>query len=164
MKNVTRILCSLLVVLAVACSKEGPVGPAGQDGIDGVDGNANVMYSDWFASGTWSGSSGNYYFNKSASAVTQDILDQGVVLAFAKLSSDGSNIRPLPANASGYIWNYVLTVGNIQFTTDFSFGTPPSVNNQFRYVIIPSTTHLRLSKPLTEYSYHEICTMYNIPE
>lgn len=166
MKKLLQIFMALLVITAIACTKEGPQGPAGTNGTNGTDGNANVMYSDWFESGTWTASGGNeaFYFDRSEVKVTQDILDKGIVLAYAKLTSDGSNIRPLPAttgNASKVLWNYVLTVGNIRFT---STSGSPSTTNQFRYVIIPATTHLRLSKPLTQMSYDEICTMFNIPK
>lgn len=158
---------ALLVITAIACTKEGPQGPAGTNGTNGTDGNANVMYSDWFQAGTWTASGGNeaYYFDRSEVKVTQDILDKGIVLAFTQLTGDGSNIRPLPAttgNTSKVLWNYVLTVGNIRFTTTLT--STPSSNNMFRYVIIPATTHLRLSKPLTQMSYDEVCTLFNIPK
>jgi len=165
MKKLLQIFMALLVITAIACTKEGPQGPAGTNGTNGTDGNANVMYSDWFQSGTWSGASGAYYFNKSVPQITQSILDSSVVLTYAKLTSDGSNIRQLPANTtfSGVVlWNFILTVGNIQFTTNFTI--TPAASNEFRYVIIPATTHLRLSKPLTQMSYDEICTMFNIPK
>ena len=163
MKKLTKILCALLVVLTMSCAKDGATGPQGPAGTNGINGNANVLYSDWFTIASWSGSSGAYTFNKSESQVTQTIIDQGVVLAFAKLAGDGTNIRPFPANTAGsaIFWNYILTVGNIQFTTNVS---SPSTTNQFRYVIIPSTTSLRLAKPLKNMTYEEICERYSIPK
>lgn len=160
MKSLTKILSAIMFLFLMACSKDGETGPQGPPGING---NANVLYSDWFLSGTWSGSSGNYNFNKAATAITQTVLDQGVVLAYAKLTADGSNVRPLPATTSGpTLWNYILTVGNINFTSNISISTP-SVSNEFRYIVIPATTALRLQKPVTEMTYNEVCAFYNIP-
>ena len=158
---------------------------------------ATVMYSDWFTPGPWTSttitpiptgtgtgpSTGNsnipttvspnqsHFFNKAAPAITQSILDKGIVLAYCKLTSDGSNTRPLPANTTieGVLnlWNYVLSLGNIQFT---QFSTSPLAlngidqSNKFRYVIIPATTHLRLSKQLKDMSYEEVCSLFNIPK
>jgi hypothetical protein len=159
MKSLTKILSALMLVFLMSCSKDGETGPQGPAGIDG---NANVLYSDWFLSGTWSGSSGNYNFNKAATAITQTVLDQGVVLAYAKLTADGSNVRPLPATTSGpTFWNFILTVGNINFTS--SLNSSPSTNNEYRYIVIPATTALRLQKPVTEMTYNEVCAFYNIP-
>jgi hypothetical protein len=159
MKSLTKILSALLLVFLMSCSKDGETGPQGPPGIDG---NANVLYSEWFESGTWAGSAGNYNFNKAATAITQSVLDQGVVLAYCKLTADGSNVRPLPATTSSTtFWNFILTVGNINFTS--TLGSAPSIDNEFRYIIIPATTALRLQKPVTEMTYNEVCAFYNIP-
>ena len=164
MKKLTKILMIAVIAIMASCSKEGPQGPAGTNGTNGTDGNANVMYSDWFDAGAWTlSTSGNekYYFDRPETKITQAILDSGVVLAYTKLTGDGSNVRALPANtATSTFWNYILTVGNIRFTTNT--GGSPSIDNKFRYVIILSTTHLRLAKPLKDMSYEEVCAAYNI--
>lgn len=161
MKNLTKILMIAVIAIMASCSKEGPQGPAGTNG---TDGNANVMYSDWFDSGDWTlSTSGNekYYFDRPETKITQAILDSGVVLVYSKLTGDGSNVRALPTNTgTSTFWNHVLSVGNIRFTTNLA--STPGNTNKFRYVIIPSTTHLRLAKPLTQMSYEEVCTAYNI--
>ena len=156
MKNVTKILCLFVMILAMACTKEGPQGPAG------ANGNANVQYSDWITSSTWTGSSGSYVFDVTDTKITQPILDQGVVLAFAKLVADGANIRPLPTTISSVSWTFIVTLGAIHFTSSLS--TTPASTNQFRYIIIPTTTHLRLKKPLNQMTYDEVCELYNIPK
>lgn len=155
-----------------------------------------VFYSEWFSPGTWTpstttttnvgttsnntGTTSNlpllslsqyHIFNKAAPAITSEILDKGVVLAYCKLTSDGSNTRPLPANTTIVgvlnLWNYILSVGNIQFT-QYSlipvtlYGIDNA--NKFRYIIIPSNTHLRLKKSLKEMSYNEVCELYGIPK
>ncbi len=155
-----------------------------------IQDSLKVFYSDWFTPETWiptqtSGNgnptSGNgtstgtqnqsFFFNVHAPLITQTILDKGAVLAYCRLASDGANTRPLPANntISGVlnIWNYVLSLGNIQFTR-YSMNPVSSGgighSNYFRYVVIPSNTHLRLQKPLKEMSYEEVCEMFSIPK
>ena len=122
MKNVTKILCAIAFVIAVSCAKDGATGPAG---------NANVMYSDWFSPAAWTASGVNetFFFDKAEAKITQSILDSSLVLAFVQLVSDGSNVRPLPANTgTSTFWNFHLTVGNIRFTTNFNGGAPAIEN------------------------------------
>jgi hypothetical protein len=91
-----------LIAGLVACEgPAGPAGPAGQDGVDGVDGtdgtdgadgNANVTiislsYEDivWTAS-SFLGRAANT-FSLTETAVNEDIIDHGTVLAFCNLYS-----------------------------------------------------------------------------
>ena len=153
--------------------------------------STTVFYSDWESpaevinnggghTGSGSGQTGNtnpgkpttvQYFTINAPAITQDILDKGVVLTFCRLENDNGNTRSLPTttmiNNFISIWDFTLKVGKIQFmqTTGNPYGIPPiSKYNKCRYVIIPPTKHVRLSKPLKDMSYDEICTMYNLPK
>jgi hypothetical protein len=41
---------------------------------------------------------------------------------------------------------------------------PFSNKNKLRYVVISATKQIRLSKPLKDMSYDEICTMFDIPK
>lgn len=47
MKNLTKFLCAIALVIAISCAKDGATGPQGPAGTNGTNGNANVMYSDW---------------------------------------------------------------------------------------------------------------------
>ena len=156
MKKAMKFLTFSMMVLALvltSCSAEdgvdgtngaiGATGPAGSDGADGQDGNANVIYSNWFQPSAWTGGGTAFaFFDKTAVGLTQEVMDQGAVLAYAKLSGDGTNVRPLPADTGSglFLWNYLITgVENIRFTvtrTDATSNVNPT-GNQFRYVIIP---------------------------
>ena len=173
----------------------GPAGPAGANGTNGTNGStgatgatgatgtANVIYSVWFTSGTWTNTgTPNAFFTKAAPGITQIIIDRGVVLAYAKLSSDGSNVRPLPATPGTTIFNYFIAgVGNLQFTNSKLDGSNvnPSATNQFRYVIIPggvagrgnSTEKmaeldglLYTENQLKAMSYSQVCSLLKIAE
>lgn len=161
------------------CISEGLPGPAGQDGQDGQDGlsgqDATVYYSEWFTPSTWSGSSGDWYFEASAPDLTEDIVEGGIVLAYVWLANDlydGTAIRPLPAYAIGANWSYLIyQYGTIEFTCDM-ISQPLTVGNSFRFVAIPGniTALKSASSPnyseqeLKNMSYHEVCILFNIPE
>ncbi len=152
----------------------------------------SVYYSDWLtpdasstgpinpSGGGGSGQTGNsgsgkpamvQYFHVNAAGITQDILDKGVVLAFCKLENDNNLTRSLPTttmiNNFISIWDFAIEKGKIHFiqTTGNPLGVLPISNkNKFRYVIISATKQVRLSKPLKDMSYDEVCTMFSIPK
>jgi hypothetical protein len=168
-------------------------GNDGTDGTDGSDGTA-VYYSDWYSPGHVAsppagngGSPGNpvpngnpslpaafaqsHSFTVTAPRVTQDILDKGVVLAYCRLHNEGTYTRPLATtvlvNNYLHIFNYGLSPGKVHFTqfVDDPMGIPSmDSRNKFRYVVIPPTKSLRLSKPLKDMTYEEVCDLFGIPK
>ena len=164
------LLTAILALTFTGCQKEGTQGPAGANGRD-----ATVYYSEWFSPAVWSGNSGDWYFEASAPDLTQDIVEGGVVLAYAWLAGDlygGTTMRPLPAYAVGANWGFLIyQYGSIEFTTDM-IGSPATSGNKFRFVAIPGTTPAaksgisgyRSEQELRSMSYKEVCKLYNIPE
>ena len=78
-----NFLCLVLVALSallltVACKK----------GDDGPPGTANVKFSEWFTPATYKKDTlfgiWGFSYNKEAKAITQNVLDSGTVLVFAK--------------------------------------------------------------------------------
>lgn len=136
--------------MIVSC-KKGDTGPAG------AAGTANVIYSNWFTPGMYTKDTVfgiyQFYFNDTASRITQKLLDSGVVITFGKL--DGYNPSVWPANQVAAMpititylqgstiyndtWSALATPGNlrIQFVDDQNFYNSISNAHQFRYVIIP---------------------------
>jgi hypothetical protein len=169
-KGILFLLAAVMAIIFAGCQKDGPQGPPGADGQD-----ATVYYSEWFSPVAWSGNSGDWYFAASAPDLTQDIVENGVVLAYAWLADDvygGTSIRPLPAYAVGANWSFLIhEYGSIEFTSDM-FAPPLASGNKFRFIAIPGTIHaLKSATPgykseqeLKSMSYKEICTLYNIPE
>ncbi len=173
MKTGTRSLFFVAVVSALlltGCAKTGPQGPAGPSGKD-----APVYYSEWFSPAAWSGVSGDWYFAAAAPDLTQDIVENGVVLAYVWLAGDlydGTTVRPLPAYAVGANWGFLIhQYGSIEFTSDM-FTMPLTAGNKFRFVAIPGTVpalksgmpRQMSSQELKSLSYKEVCRLYNIPE
>jgi hypothetical protein len=173
MKTRLIAMCLLTVFSAFifsGCSKEGPQGPAGINGKD-----ATVYYSEWFSPSAWSGNAGDWYFAASAPDLTQDIVEGGVVLAYAWLAGDlygGTSMRPLPCWAVGANWGFLIhEYGSIEFTCDLT-AMPSTTGNKFRFIAIPGTIHAGKSatvgkksvEELRSMSYGEVCKLYNIPE
>lgn len=164
------LFAAFAAFIFAGCQKDGPQGPPGIDGQD-----ATVYYSEWFSPSAWAGGSGDWYFSASAPDLTQDIVENGVVLAYAWLAEDvygGTSVRPLPAYAVGANWSFLIhEYGSIEFTSDM-FAPPLTAGNKFRFIAIPGTiTALKSGTPghkseqeLKSMSYKEICKLYNIPE
>jgi hypothetical protein len=191
MKNVKALLLLICIAITLfSCSKEGPAGatgpagPAGAQGPQGPQGaigTANVTYSAWFNPTAWTNNgTPSAYFNKAAAGVTQQIINQGVVLAYVQFADETTGVRPLPAvTFSGQvIWNFYITdVGNIRFTVNTTNGTSnisAATNMKYRYVIIPGGTAGNRSstsngvtytaEQLKNMSYEEVAALFNIPE
>jgi hypothetical protein len=152
------------------CSKEGDQGPVGQKGQD-----ATVFYSEWFSPSAWSGNSGDWYFDASAPDLTENIVENGVVLAYVWLAGDlysANTVRPLPAYAIDANWSFLISqYGSIEFTSDMS-SQPLTTGNKFRFIAIPGTIPALKSASLKNKSeqelknmtYKDVCKLFNIPE
>ncbi len=154
------------------CNNEGMQGPAG------LDGNANVTASPWYSPTAWNGSEGNWYFEIKNSAISQDIVESGAILAYVSLPGDLYNdytVRPLPAYAIDANWDFLLPndgklYGIIEFTSDM-MNMPGTSGYNFRFILISSNYTLKsasLNTPglsdLKKMSYKEVCKLFNIPE
>ncbi len=169
------ILFSLLIMSAIlwtGCSQQGAEGPAGQDG------NANVTASPWYSPTAWDGSTGDWYFDVTNSAISQDIVESGAILAYVSVPGDLYNdytVRPLPAYAIEANWDFLLpndgqSYGTIEFTSDM-VNKPGTTGYNFRFILIPSSYTLKsasLNTPglsdLKKMSYKEVCTLFGITE
>lgn len=169
------ILFSLLIMSAIlwtGCSQEGPEGPAG------LDGNANVTASPWYTPTAWTGSAGDWYFDVKNSAISQDIVESGAILAYVSLPGDLYNdytVRTLPAYAIGANWDFLIpndgqSYGTIEFTSDM-LNMPGITGYNFRFILISSNYILKsasLTSPglsdLKKMSYKDVCKLFNISE
>ncbi|MBK7173358.1 MAG: hypothetical protein IPH84_08995 [Bacteroidales bacterium] len=170
MKTKISLAASALLFLAlfwIGCAKEGPAGQ------DGRDGNANVIYSQWYTPNAWNGETGDWYFNVANNAISEGVVEAGVILAYTSLPGDlyPSAVRPLPAYAIGANWDFLIPdYGEIEFTSD-ALDRPGTTDYYFRFVIIPSNNSLKstaakeaFANELRQMSYLEVCKKYNIPE
>lgn len=164
------LLAAAALLALAGCGDDGATGPPGRDGRD-----ATVYYSEWFDPAQWSGVSGDWYFAAAAPDLTEDIVERGVVLAYAWLVGDlyeGTAVRPLPAYAVGANWSFLIhEYGSIEFTCDMA-DAPATTGNFFRFVAIPGTIPADKSgrrvrydeQELRSMSYEEIAALFAIPD
>lgn len=132
------LLVAFVSLFFTGCGKDGAQGPAGRDGQ-----NAPVYYSKWFSPTVWSGTSGDWYFSASAPDLTQDVVENGVVMAYVWLQGDlynSNTVRPLPAYCIGANWSFLIhQYGSIDFMCDLST-QPFNAGDKFRFIAIPGTS------------------------
>jgi hypothetical protein len=169
----------------------GPVGPAGPAGPTGPAGTANVIYSAWFTPATYGGwvdttinaQTLQKKFNRPTTAITQAVLDQGVVMVYMKLNPDGLagttlSVRELPyVNPGGNSqFIHIPRVGSLTIANTTITGgsvTAAATNLEFRYVVIPGGVAGKMMNGATNtgytidqlksMTYDEICNLLNIP-
>jgi len=175
-----------------SCSKQGPAGPQGTTGLQGPvgspgsqgqTGSANVIYSSWFLTGSgWDTTGASNYkaiaiFDKAAPAITQSILDSGLVLCYMKgdpTTGLSNQVFPLPYSVGigtglGFVdlWDFVLDApGNIRFLykSDNPWTLAELATISFRYIVIPGgVAGGRMLDP-RKMTYEQVCTLYNIPQ
>ncbi|WP_156522680.1 hypothetical protein [Arachidicoccus ginsenosidimutans] len=139
--------------IAFYACKKGDIGPAGPQGDTGT---ANVIYSDWFKPSSYVKDTvfGIYGLSYTITEpkITQDILDKGMVMVYAKLNTYNQHIWPtgqvglLPISiiykqgTTLYTdeWTSIVLSGKvkIRFTNDHNLYDNISSGNSFRYVIV----------------------------
>lgn len=170
------LLCVALIVL----SCEGPRGAAGPAG------TANVIYSEWYSPVTWDPQIifGVYErtFTMTTPALTQDIIDNGVVLVYMRFVGLAPEISQLPVSLEDVDYNFTFRAQSGSIKVVYWRYTNPGVDpgvipseNLVRYVLIPGgvlddaalsrgITSTQLTGSLDSMPYREVCGMLDIPE
>lgn len=181
----------------------GPVGPQGVQGIQGIQGiqgpagaNAQVIYSGWISTPTTFGATGWFdssistigvvsRANIAAPAITQTILNQGLVVVYHTFSATPAglattaNVQPLPftTNVGAVLIeaNFRPAVGRVIFFIKTFSGTGSfglTAGHYVRYVVIPGLVAGRFtSGPAAGYSvdqvksmsYEQVIALFKIP-
>lgn len=142
-----------------------------KDEDDALD--VKVYYSEWISPSAWLGESEDWYFNIDAPILTADIVERGLILAYASLEGDiyEAAVRPLPAYTNGANWSFLIPDYEIiEFTSDM-ISQPLTTGNHFRFIAIPGNTVLKSASiekisenELRNMPYKEVCKLFNIPE
>jgi hypothetical protein len=162
--NIIYLLLAFSILVFTGCKEN--------DDEDGLV--ATVYYSEWITPSAWLGESGDWYFSVDAPELTADIVERGVILAYAALDGDiyEAAVRPLPAYAVGANWSFLIPDYEIiEFISDM-ISKPVTAGNNFRFIAIPGNTNTLKSASLEHYSeielrsmtYKEVCKLFNIPE
>ena len=179
-KQFTLAILLIGLVFIQGCKgPEGPAGPAGPAGAGtpgatgpaGPAGTANVFYSSWAAAGTWSKTTYNSlvrsYIDVAAPRITQDILDKGAVLVYAKVNTSDNYVRQLPVSLKSqfteeYI-DYTLQVNTLRiWSTPIAATVDPSTAYQFRYIVIPGGQAIRMN--YEKLTYQEAVALFDIKD
>lgn len=172
----------------------GPAGPTGPVGPQGPPGTANVIYSAWISDASpanWAdtaiGLLGTVVRRRNVPApgITQAILDQGVVLAYARGGVTNAQPWPMPITftfgGAPMVMGFLPSLGRlVVIITVPTTGIAPAVfwGGEFRYVIIPGgvaggrsaekMAEIRgraySESELKSMSYQQICRLLNIAE
>ena len=180
MKNrliISGLFLALSTFVWTGCIRENVEGPAGRDGMDGRDGRdgqVQVYYSGWYdIKWVWDSKSEDWYSDFSNNAITKDIVENGVILAYISLPNDLSpnTIRPLPTKVWGYDWNYIIPDFGVIELTSNSIEVPISAGCLFRFVLIPSGIAVKSAllkstsiSDLHKMPYKDVCKLLGIPE
>ena len=174
------LLCVALVAFGCAKGDTGPTGPKG------ATGSANVIYSDWYSPATWDAATefgiAQRTYTMTATSLTQEIIDEGVVMVFMRFAGLNPAIIQLPVVLAdvGLSFSFRAAAGSIKvvYYSPAATSTTPGVipsTNQVRYVLIPGgavaasmqaggLSYEREIAGLKSMSYSEVCRTYNIPE
>ena len=132
MKNLRSfsVLFAGMALIFFACSK-GTTGPAGPQGPPGPD---SVIHSNWIVLNMVSHDNDTTFDETlSAPAITQKILDSGIILTYISVQ-DNTNTT-LVFNAAPYFLSEIFSPGQIDLVAPADF---TGVN--YRYVVIPGST------------------------
>ncbi len=204
MRKLRLLTLSALAIIFIAssCTKEGPEGPAGATGAQGPAGTPGTpgtpgagitSYSAWFVTGAagWSSDDAadylaDFLYDKAAPAVTQAVIDQGIVLAYMKgdpnlTGAPATQVFALP-NSVGHLAGFIDTYdfalnapGNIRFiykTTSPFFDESDLAVVSFRYVVISgsvltgrgeATYGGYTASQLKAMPYQQLASTFNIP-
>ncbi len=163
----------------MCCGCEGDKGPTGPAGA------ANVIYSDWYET-TWDlytvFGTAERTFTMTAPALTQEIVDNGVIMVFLNAVGYAPEIVQLPVTFNDVHYHFMFraqagTIRAIYYSTTDPTMDPGAIPgfNRVRYVLIPGgvldeaaqekgVARPDLTRSMDALSYSEICGLFNIPE
>lgn len=178
-------LTAAVLLIISSCTKTGPTGPAGAQGAAGAAGSAgtagaqgnqgdtgvaNVQYSQW-ADVVWhkSTSTPGAAFSDpiTASAITNQILDSGIVLVYLRYDSSTNTPNILPYTfgqnpSTSFTFQFSLEVGSLSIlSTAPNMGSLGAAdidpNAQVRYIIVPPGVAIG-----SDYTYQKIAAKFKI--
>ena len=133
---------------AGSAGPQGSVGTAGTTGPQGVSGIPGIISSGWSATvGTkdWTQEvTDKTYFHLffKPAALTQTILDRGLIMVYARDAGDPTTVYPLPSMSDVGVEAFIpfmdKNVGYLNIYTDYTTKiVPPSGISQYRWVFVP---------------------------
>lgn len=184
MSKTKFVLLAFLVAFSFSCSPEdgndGAPGPTGPAGSDGQDGNANVISSGWieFDTAVWTPLTDEFgidYRNYpiTVSEISQDIVDNGVVLVYTRfvISNTDTLMLPFSTNITGgeqtlsfeiELNDLTIKMRNVSGSGDPGIFGGPGIA-EYRYIIIPASSSGKTSNlNYSKMTYEEVMNHFNL--
>lgn len=155
----TALFFSLLTFVLACKGPQGEVGPQGPQGTQGVQGakgetgSVNITTSPWISvkDTDWKSYNGDlsyYDISFKESALTQNVLDKGLIMCYFRFNNDKKIIYPMPTYwlSSKATFSFYPTLAETEprmvFETEFDEPTDlkGASTLDFRYLIIPEAT------------------------
>jgi len=141
-KNFKYFLVALTIfAIYSGCKKDeiiGPAGPSGATGPTGPTGNANVSRKT-IAISDWTNTNNYWYADIVDTDITQDIVNNGVVLVYYEIASGQWASLPYQDTSTllAYTYSYIYSQDNLHVRrTDFLLPTPNPSTQNFKIVIM----------------------------
>lgn len=172
LKTTTLIIVVGLVTLINGCAKDGkdgtpgPTGPIGLTGATGTNGNANVkninvvvVTSDWWLN------SGTYRYDKFLPEIDQNIVDNGMVLAYMESSPYSETWVALPFSIKDVEINYSYWEYYVSLIVSLGSGATPNNPGIVRFKVLVVQGTARLSNPNIDFNdYYQVKAAFNLKD
>ncbi|WP_205513730.1 collagen-like triple helix repeat-containing protein [Longitalea arenae] len=168
----------LAVALTISACKKGDTGPqgekgdkgdkgdtgqTGQPGSKGDPGTANVQYSAWLDLAFTLDQGSNVYFTQiNEPKVTDELLSNGEIKVYVNLGTPANKvITALPYRSGNAVITPFFATGIIELNANgnaSTFTDPANGNKflQYRYILVPGGTHVRMNKQIDWNNYEEV--------
>jgi hypothetical protein len=147
-----------LTTFISGCTKEGPAGANGRDG------NANVV-STTFTISNWTFNNPSYVGTQSIPAITQEILNNGAVLAYVKVGDNYSQV-PLTFYQSNTFSSSIEVahgLGSISFFFTDSDLIQPVTPGPLTFKVVVIASAAKTQNPNVDFSdYEAVKSKFNI--
>jgi hypothetical protein len=140
---------------------------------DNLEPEADIYASPWYTPTSWEGEAYDWYFGVTNAAISEEVVEEGIILAYMSIPDDlyEGAVRPLPAWAVGANWEYIIPgYGEIEFLCDKET-VPGTTEHYFRFVLIPPGKIISTKKStaltreqLMQMPYKEVCDLLGIEE
>lgn len=139
------------------CAKDGATGPAGiagTAGTNGTNGNANVIGSNSVTTSNWTLNSGMYSTTLTSSAITQAIVDKGIVMVYESNGIGGW--YALPYSFLGEENAFGFDVGSVTIDISQTDGSAPTNPGSRTYRIVAISASNLIAHPNVDYKNYQL--------
>lgn len=155
------LFLTCLFLLAGGCTKEGLIGeqgPPGEQGLPGTGGSGGVTASNW---AKWLEVVTSPYYDHHVPELTEEVIENNVVLVFLRTTVEAMIIVPLPGKHPWYDHTITMEIRPEYIRLSSSNGEfIADENTEFRYVLIP--TSMMQAKQVDIHNYQQVIRTFGL--